>query len=344
MSDIDLSTNYMGLQLAHPIVPSAGPLTHRLDRIKRLEDAGAPAVILASLFEEQIEQESLILDHYLSYGTETFAEALSYFPDLGRYSVGPEEYLELICAAKEQTSIPIIASLNGVSGGGWTEYAAKIEQAGADALELNIYYIATDPNITSAQVEQRYLDVLTQVKHNVHIPVAVKIGPFFSAMSNMARRLCDAGANALVLFNRFYQPDLDIEALEVVPHLVLSNSDELRLPLRWVAILYGRVKCALALSTGVHTRDDVLKGIMAGATIVTLTSELLLHGAGRINQLVREIREWMEQHEYISVAQMRGSLSQRAVANPDAFERANYMKVLQSWRPEPSALVSKLRR
>ncbi|MDW8394866.1 MAG: dihydroorotate dehydrogenase-like protein [Anaerolineae bacterium] len=341
---MDLSTNYMGLQLAHPIVPSAGPLTHRLDRIKRLEDAGAPAVILASLFEEQIEQESLILDHYLSYGTETFAEALSYFPDLGRYSVGPEEYLELICAAKEQTSIPIIASLNGVSGGGWTEYAAKIEQAGADALELNIYYIATDPNITSAQVEQRYLDVLTQVKHNVHIPVAVKIGPFFSAMSNMARRLCDAGANALVLFNRFYQPDLDIEALEVVPHLVLSNSDELRLPLRWVAILYGRVKCALALSTGVHTRDDVLKGIMAGATIVTLTSELLLHGAGRINQLVREIREWMEQHEYISVAQMRGSLSQRAVANPDAFERANYMKVLQSWRPEPSALVSKLRR
>ncbi|MDW8053507.1 MAG: dihydroorotate dehydrogenase-like protein [Anaerolineae bacterium] len=338
---VDLSTTYLGLQLAHPIVPSAGPLTSRLDRIKRLEDAGAPAVVLVSLFEEQIEHESLLLDHYLSYGAETYAEALSYFPDLGSYNLGPEEYLKLIQRAKAETSIPIIASLNGVSSGGWTEYARQIEQAGADALELNIYYVAADIHVTGAEVEQRYIDVLKQVRQVVSIPLAVKVGPFFSAMANMAKRLVEAGANGLVLFNRFYQPDFDIEALEVVPHLVLSTSDELRLPLRWIAILYGRVKAALALSTGVHTHEDVIKGIMAGASVTMLTSELLRHGPGRISQLVRDLSEWMEQHEYGAVAQMRGCLSQRSVANPDAFERANYAKVLQSWRAEPSALAPK---
>lgn len=340
---IDLSTTYMGLKLAHPIVPSSGPLSNSIDRIKRLEDAGAPAITMYSLFEEQIEEESQILDHYLNYGTDTFAEALSYFPDMGRYNVGPDEYLNLIRKAKQSVAVPIIGSLNGVSDGGWAEYAKKIEQAGADALELNIYYVATDMIATSAEVEQRYIDVLAHVKSSVSIPVAIKVSPFFSAMGNMARRLCEAGANALVLFNRFYQPDFDLENLEVVPHLVLSDSDELRLPLRWTAILYGRVKCNLGITTGVHSHEDVIKGIMAGAHVTFMASELLHHGVGRIGEVTASLREWMEQHEYVSVAQMRGSMSQQSVAQPAAFERANYMKVLQAWRQEPSAVASKSR-
>jgi dihydroorotate dehydrogenase (fumarate) len=338
---IDLSTTYMGLKLAHPIVPSSSPLSNSLDRIKRLEDAGAPAITMYSLFEEQIEEESHILDHYLNYGTETFAEALSYFPDMGRYNVGPDEYLNLLRKAKQSVAVPVIASLNGTSNGGWTEYAKKIEEAGADALELNIYYVATDLNATSEEVEQRYIDALSAVKGAVNIPVAIKISPYFSAMGNMAKRLSDAGANALVLFNRFYQPDFDLEHLEVAPHLVLSDSDELRLPLRWTAILYGRVKCNLGITTGVHTHSDVLKGIMAGAHVTFMASELLHNGIGRIGEVVQSLREWMEQHEYVSVAQMRGSMSQQSVAQPAAFERANYMKVLQSWRPEPGAVASK---
>jgi dihydroorotate dehydrogenase (fumarate) len=333
----------MGLKLAHPIVPSAGPFSNGLDRIKHLEDAGAPAVVMYSLFEEQIEEESHLLDHYLNYGTETFAEAVSYFPDLGRYNVGPDEYLELIQRAKRAVDIPIIASLNGISPGGWTRYAALMEDAGADAIELNVYHIATDLYVTSAQVEQVCLDALRDVKRRVSIPVAVKLSPFFSAMGDMARRLSESGANALVLFNRFYQPDFDLDNLEVVPHLVLSDSDELRLPLRWVAILYGRIKCNLAITTGVHTHLDALKGIMAGAQVTFMISELLRNGLGRIGEVVRDMRDWMEEHEYTSIAQMRGSMSQQSVANPAAFERANYMKVLQSWRPEPSALATKSR-
>ncbi len=342
MSEIDLSTTYMGLRLAHPLVSSAGPWAGRLDRIKRLEDAGAAAIVLPSLFEEQLEEESTILDHYLNYGAEAFAEALSYFPNMTSYNVGPEGYLDLIRRAKESTNVPIIASLNGVSSGGWTSYAREIEQAGADAIELNIYYVAADPTTTSAEVEQRYLDALAEVKAVVSIPVAVKIGPFFSALAHMVRRLAEAGANGLVLFNRFYQPDFDLESLEVAPHLVLSDSDELRLPLRWIAILYGRVKPSLALSSGVHTHEDVLKGLMAGASVTMMGSALVKHGVEHIRNVVSALREWMERHEYVSVAQMRGSLSQRSVANPAAFERANYMKVLQSWRPEPVALVRRL--
>jgi dihydroorotate dehydrogenase (fumarate) len=340
---MDLSTTYMGLKLAHPIVPSAGPLSNSLDRIKRLEDAGAPAVVMYSLFEEQIEEESHILDHYLNYGADAFAEALTYFPDMSRYNVGPEEYLNLIRRAKGAVRMPIIGSLNGMSPGGWTTYARQIEQAGADALELNVYYIATDLHVTSAQVEQIYIDALKEVKASVRIPVAMKLSPFFSATADMVRRLSESGANALVLFNRFYQPDFDLANLEVVPHLVLSTSDELRLPLRWVAILYGRIKCNLAISTGVHTHFDALKGIMAGAHVTFVASELLHNGVGRISEIVQGMREWMEENEYISVAQMRGSMSQQSVANPAAFERANYMKVLQSWRPEPSAVLQKSR-
>lgn len=336
---MDLSTTYLGLRLAHPIVPSASPLSRNLDSIRRLEDAGAPAIVMYSLFEEQIENESHILHHYLEYGGESFAEVSRYFPDWRYYNVGPDEYLKLIQSAKRATHIPIIGSLNGVSAGGWIEYARKIEQAGADGLELNIYYIPTDPHVTGWHIEERYLDIVHAVRQSIHIPLAVKLSPFFSALPNMAHHLANAGANALVLFNRFYQPDFDLDRLDVVPHLVLSDSDELRLPLRWVAILYNRVPVELAISTGIHTHLDVLKGLMAGARVTMITSELLQHGIRRIGELVRDLRNWMEEHEYESVAQMQGSMSLIAVANPAAFERANYMKVLDSWRPDPAAVA-----
>jgi len=330
---MDLSTQYLGFPLKNPIVASASPLSRTLDGIRRLEDAGAAAVVMYSLFEEQINLESRQLDHYLSYGTESFAEALSYFPDLNHYNVGPDEYLKLISDAKAAVQIPIIGSLNGVSSGGWTYYAHKIEQAGADALELNIYYIPTDPHMSGATVEQMYLDVLRDVRATVKIPVAVKLSPFFSNTAYMARRLAEAGANGLVLFNRFYQPDFDLENLEVVPNLVLSGPYELRLPLRWVAILYGRIPVDLAISRGVHTYEDVLKGIMAGANVTMMASELLKNGLGRIGEILADMTHWMEEREYVSVNQMRGSMSQRNVAEPAAFERANYMKVLDAFRP-----------
>lgn len=333
---MDITTQYMGLKLRSPIVPSASPLSKNLDSIRRLEDAGAPAITMYSLFEEQITLESQQLDHFLSYGAESFAEAVSYFPDMQSYNVGPEEYLNLISNAKQATSIPIIGSLNGVSAGGWTSYAQKIEQAGADALELNIYYIAANPDVTGAEVEQMYVDVLREVKQCVQIPVAIKIGPAFSSIPNIARRLSDAGANALVLFNRFYQPDLDLDNLEVVPDLVLSNSYELRLPLRWTAILYGRVGADLAITSGVHTYQDVLKSIMAGASIVEIASEFLANGIGRLKEIETEMVRWMEELEYTSVQQMKGSMSQKNVKEPAAYERANYMKALGSWSPDPT--------
>ena len=336
---IDLTTTYMGLTLKHPVVPSASPMSQNLDRIRRLEDAGASAVVMYSLFEEQIAVESQILDHYLTYGTESFSEALSYFPHMENYNVGPHEYLDLIQSAKAAVDIPIIGSLNGVSTGGWIEYARHIEEAGADGLELNIYYIATDSALESREVEQLYLDVVADVKRSIAIPVAVKLGPYFSSFANMAMRLQDAGANALVLFNRFYQPDFDLEELAVVPNLVLSNSHELRLPLRWVAMLYGRVPIDFAITSGVHTYADVLKGLMAGANVTMMASELLRNGEGRIGVVVQELQDWMEEHEYVSVDQMRGSMSQRNVAEPAAFERANYMKVLQSWRQDPTGAL-----
>lgn len=336
---MDMTTTYMGLTLKHPVVPSASPLSKNLDGIRRLEDAGAPAVVMYSLFEEQIDAESHRLDHFLSYGEESFAEAISYFPDLGSYNVGPDAYLELIAAAKKSVSIPVIGSLNGVSRGGWTRYAKLIEDAGADALELNVYYIPTDPKLTAADIERMYVEVLEDVKSGVKIPVAIKVGPFFSAFANTASALGEAGADGLVLFNRFYQPDFDLENLEVVPHLVLSDSDELRLPLRWTAILCGRIKPDIAITSGVHTGEDALKAMMAGAKIVQVASELLHNGLGRIQGIVGEMSTWMEEKEYESVAQMQGSMSQRNVAEPAAFERANYMKMLASWRPDPTGAL-----
>lgn len=336
---MDLSTSYLGLKLNHPVVPAASPLSQSLDGIRRLEDAGAPAVVMYSLFEEQIEGESHLLDHYLTYGAESFAEALNYFPEMDSYNVGPHAYLELIRSAKAAVDMPIIGSLNGISAGGWVEYARYIQEAGADAVELNIYYIPTDPLWSGAEVEQMYLDVVRTVKANVTIPVAVKVGPYFSSFANMAHRFTEAGANGLVLFNRFYQPDFDLEQLTVTPNLVLSSQHELRLPLRWVAILHGRVATDFAITSGVHTHEDVLKGMMAGAKVVMMASELLRHGVGRIGEIVADMQRWMEEYEYESVAQMQGSMSQQNVADPAAFERANYMKVLQSWQFDPTGVL-----
>jgi dihydroorotate dehydrogenase (fumarate) len=336
---LDLTTGYLGLPLKNPIVASASPLSRDLEGIRRLEDAGAAAVVLPSLFEEQITQESRELDHFLSYGADSFAEALSYFPEMESYNTGPEGYLALIRQAKQAVQIPVIASLNGVSRGGWTHYARLMEQAGADALELNIYYVATDPAVSSAWVERMYADVVREVRATLQIQLAVKIGPYFSSMAYMAGCLAAAGADALVLFNRFYQPDFDLQNLEVVPHLVLSSSNELRLPLRWVAILYGRIPVDFAITSGVHTHEDVLKAMMAGANTAMMASELLENGVGRIGEILQDMAQWMEANEYVSVAQMRGSMSQRHVAEPAAFERANYMKVLNSFRPDPTGLL-----
>lgn len=330
---MNLTTTYLGMNIKNPIVPSASPLSNSLDGIRRLEDAGAAAVVMYSLFEEQITLESQELDFHLANGTESHAEALSYFPEMARYNVGPDKYLELIRRAKEAVDIPIIGSLNGVSRGGWLEYARKIEQAGADALELNLYYIATNPEISGPTTEYMYLDAVARVKASVNIPVAVKIGPYFTAMANMARDLHNNGADALVLFNRFYQPDLDIEAMEVTPSLTFSRPEEMRLPLRWVAILYGRIPVDFAITGGVHTYRDVLKGIMAGANVTMMAAELLQNGLGRIGEILADMKHWMHEFEFTSIRQMRGAMSQRNVAEPAAFERANYMKVLQSYRP-----------
>ena len=328
---MDLTTTYLGLNLQNPIVPSSSPLSHSVDGIKRLEDAGASAVVMYSLFEEQIEHEMHLLDHYLQHGTHSYAEALNYFPNIQTYNVEPEAYVELIRKAKTSVDIPIIGSLNGTSTGGWVQYARSIEQAGADALEINMYYVPTDQDLRSDQVEQRYVDILCDVKRTVRIPVAMKLSPFFSAPAYMAKRLVKSGASGLVMFNRFYQPDLDLETLSVIPRLKLSDSDELRLPLRWVAILYGRMPVDFAISSGVHTYEDVLKGLMAGAKVTMMASELLQNGVDRIGQILHGLQTWMEEHEYDSVQQMQGSMSQLHVSQPDVFERANYMKVLDSW-------------
>lgn len=333
---MDLTTRYLGIEIEHPVVPSASPLSRTVDGIRRMEDAGASAVVVHSLFEEQITLESSRLDHYLTYFTDAFAEALTWYPEMKEYHVGPEEYLDKIRRAKESVEIPVVGSLNGLTTGGWIAYAKEIEQAGADALELNVYYIPADPRMEGTAVEEMALDVLRAVKKSVSIPVAVKLSPYYSSTAHVARRLADAGANALVLFNRFYQPDLDLERLEVVPTLALSVSEELRLPLRWVAILYGRVPVDFAITGGVHTYQDVLKGILAGANVTMMASELLKNGLQRIRQILAGVSTWMEEHEYESVAQMQGSMSQQHVSDPAAFERANYMRILQSWRPDPA--------
>jgi dihydroorotate dehydrogenase (fumarate) len=330
---MNLTTNYLGMVLKNPIVASSSPLSHTVDSIRRLEDAGAAAVVMYSLFEEQIGFDSYYIDYHLTQGIDSYAESISYFPDMQTYNVGPEAYVNLIRRAREAVDIPIIGSLNGTSVGGWTDYATLIEEAGADALELNIYYLPTNTQITGIEVEALYLDILSAVRQAVTIPVAVKLSPFFSSIANMASRLTDHGADGLVLFNRFYQPDFDLENLEVAPHLVLSNSDDLRLPLRWVAILYGRLSADLAITSGIHTSDDVIKGLMAGAKVTMMASELLKNGVRRIGQVLNELVTWLNEHEYESAMQMIGSMSQKHCAEPAAFERANYMKMLQSYRP-----------
>lgn len=336
---MDLSTKYMGMTLKHPIVPSASPLSRTLDGIRGLEDAGAAAITMYSLFEEQIMGESHLVDHYLTYGTNSYAEAINYFPEMDDYNVGPEAYLNLISQAKAAVDIPVIGSLNGVSAGGWIDYAKRIQEAGADALELNIYYIPTDITMSAAAVEKMYLDDVRMIKGQIDIPVAVKVGPYFSSFANMATQFADAGADALVVFNRFYQPDFDLDRLEVTPNLVFSTSVAMRLALRWVAILHGKVPVDFAITNGVHTYEDVLKGLMAGANIMTMAAELLMNGTGRIGEVVDEVTRWLEENEYKSLAQLRGSMSQQNVAEPAAFERANYMKVLQSWQHDPTGML-----
>jgi dihydroorotate dehydrogenase (fumarate) len=331
----DLTTTYLCLLLKNPLVASASPLSEKVETVRSLEEAGIAAIVMYSLFEEQIIHESLELDHYLTQGTYSFAEALTYLPDLGRYSIGPETYIEHLYRVKQAVSIPVIGSLNGVSTGGWIEYAQKMEEAGADALELNIYYLAFDPEITSTQLEENYITLVRDVRARVKIPIAVKMSPFFTGMANMARRLADAGANGLVLYNRFYQPDFDIEELEVVPNLVLSNSHELRLPLRWIALLYGRINVDFALTSGVHTATDVLKAMMAGACVAQMASELLKNGTGRVPEILTDIQRWMEEHEYESIRQMKGSMCAQAMSEPNALRRTNYMKELSSFKLLP---------
>ncbi len=328
---IDLSTSYLGIQLKNPLVVSPSPLSEELGNIRRMEDSGAAAVVLHSLFEEQLVVDNQDLDRFLSSGTESFAEALSYFPDLRQYKLGPEEYLELIRKAKAAVKIPVIASLNGVSTGGWITYAKKIQEAGADALELNIFYIPTDPELSGAQVEQMYCDLVRDMRASVKIPVAVKLGPYFSAMASLAQKMDKAGANGLVLFNRFYQPDFDLEKLEVTPNLVLSSSLELRLRLTWVGILAGRIKADMAITGGVHTATDVVKCMMAGAKVAMMTSALLKNGIEHMRGVLTGLSAWMQEKEYGSVKQMQGSMRQKKVAQPAAFVRANYMKVLRSY-------------
>jgi len=317
--------------LRSPLVVSASPMSEDVGNIKRMEDAGASAVVLYSLFEEQLKQDRLELNENLEQGTESFAEALTYFPEPDDFRLGPEEYLKHIAAAKKATRIPIIASLNGSSEGGWTDYSKKIEQAGADAIELNIYYIPTDMDLTGTEVEMTYLDILKSVKANVKIPVAVKLSPFFSSFANMAKRLDHAGADGLVLFNRFYQPDIELESLEVRPNILLSTPMAMRLPLRWVALLHNRVKASLAATSGIHRASDVLKMLLVGADVTMLCSTLIRHGIPQIANIERDLEVWLTEHEYESVSQLKGSLSQAKCPEPAAFERSQYMKALTGY-------------
>jgi len=339
---IDLSTNYLGLKLKNPVVVSASPLTEKLENFPRLEDAGASAIVMYSLFEEQIEAESENLDSALEYGANSYPEATSYLPDMAKYHVGPDRYLELLRQGKAAVSIPVIASLNGSSPGGWVRYSEYMEQAGADALELNIFDVPTDPNITAEQLETRYCDLLRTIRKNVRIPIAVKLGPYFTSCANFARKLSEAGADGIVIFNRFYQPDFDLEEMEVVPNLVLSSPHELRLRLHWAAILYHQVETYIALTGGVHDASDVLKSMMAGAHVAMMTSALLKYGIEHIGVVLAGMESWMEEHEYVSVKQMRGSMSLVNVENPGAFLRGNYLKMLGSytWRDSGTALTA----
>jgi dihydroorotate dehydrogenase (fumarate) len=326
---MDLSTKYLGLQLRTPLVASASPLSQEIAGIRSLEDSGASAVVLYSLFEEQLRQEALELDRDLNAGTESFAESLTYFPQGSEFHTGPEGYLNHIRKAKEAVDIPIIASLNGATLGGWTKYAKQIEQAGADAIECNIYFIPTNMAVSGSDAELLYTDILREVKTSVHIPVAVKLSPFFSNLANMAKRLDQMGTDGLVLFNRFYQPDIDLEALEIKPNVLLSGPQDLRLPLTWIGILYGRIRANLAATSGVHGPQDVIKLLMVGADVTMMCSALLRHGIGHLRHVEQGVREWMEGHEYESVQQMQGSMSQLRCPDPGAFERAQYMRAVK---------------
>ena len=328
---MNLSTKYMGISLKNPLVASASPLSKETSNIKKLEDAGASAVVMYSLFEEQIVHEQKELDYYLTRGSESFAEALTYFPQI-EYHLEPHLYVEHIRKAKEAVDIPIIGSLNGVSNTGWSNYAKEIEEAGADAIELNIYYIPTDPSLSSADIENLYLENLKRVKDIVNIPVAIKLSPYLSSVANMAKRLFEAGADGLVFFNRFYQPDINLDELEVEPGVVLSTSNDLRLPLRWIAILYGKIKASLAATTGIHTAVDALKMVMAGADVTMPCATLLKNGIGRLSEIEEEMTVWMEKRGYDSIEQIKGIMSHKSVANPAAFERANYMKALNEYK------------
>lgn len=332
---LDLMTSYLGMRLRSPLIASASPLSKSVDQVRRMEEAGAGAVVMYSLFEEQISHEILALDYYLNVGADSYAESMSYFPELTSYNMGPGPYLEHLAQLKTTVRIPVIGSLNGVSSGGWIEYAKKIQDAGADALELNIYYVPADPTISGAELEENYVKLVRDVCDEITIPVAVKLSPFFSSLPHIAARFVEAGAAGLVLFNRFYQPDFDLEALDVVPHVELSSPHDLLLPLRWIAILCGRVPADLALTSGVHGPTDAIKAMMAGANAVMMASELLAHGIERLGEILMGIRIWMEEHEYSSVRQMCGSMSQLAVAEPAAFERAQYLKMLSSFTPHP---------
>lgn len=327
----DLTTTYLGLPLKNPLVVSASPLSKKVETIRRLEDAGAAAVVLYSLFEEQATHESYELHHFLERGSHSYAESLDYLPDLGNYTLEPEYYLEHLRRVKQAVAIPVIGSLNGVSPGGWVEYAREIEQVGADALELNIYVVPTDVKRSATELENSYVELVCEIRARVRLPIALKLSPFFTSLPHIATRFVEAGANGLVLFNRFYQPDFDLEELKVIPNLELSTSHELRLPLRWIAILSGQINTDFALTSGVHTAQDVLKAMMAGANVAMMASTLLHNGIGRIPQILNDLQEWMEGHEYGSIMQMRGSMSQRAVADPATFERANYMQALNSF-------------
>jgi dihydroorotate dehydrogenase (fumarate) len=329
---MEITAKYLGMNLKNPIVPSASPFSRDIGNIKKMEDSGAAAVVLYSLFEEQIEQDSLELHHRTTAYANSYAEAMNYFPEISDIKVGPDEYLKHIQKAKEAVDIPIIASLNGKSLGGWTNYAKRIEEAGANALELNIYFLAADVNKSCSDIDKMYVDIVKEVKKVVRIPVAVKLSPFFSSVAWMAKQLDEAKADGLILFNRFYQPDIDLENLEVVPNVILSTPFASRLPLRWIAILYGRINADLAATRGIMSAEDVLKMIMAGASVTQMFSALVKNGIGHIATVLKDIQNWMEEHEYESLEQMRGSMSHKSVANPAAFERANYMKILHTYK------------
>jgi dihydroorotate dehydrogenase (fumarate) len=330
---MDLSTTYLGLKLRTPLVPSAAqPLTENVDNIKRMEDAGAAAVVMHSLFEEQLSQDRREIYESMTQGTESFAEALTYFPEPSEFHIGPELYLNNIANAKAAVKIPVIASLNGSTAGGWVSYAKKIQQAGADAIELNIYWIPTDPSLSSIRIEDTYVDILRSVKEQVGIPVAVKLSPFFTNFANMARRLEAVGADGLTLFNRFYQPDIDLESLEVTPNILLSTPMAMRLPLRWIAILRDQVGLSLAATSGIHRATDAIKMLMAGADVTMLCSALLRHGVKHIATVENDISAWLEEHEYESVKQLQGSMSQRNCPDPAEFERAQYTRAISSYK------------